>query len=92
MSIESDRERLSQAKRLEWLQRGFQMTELIDVCFSSSKSENSDSASSIVIYCALIPIEKGYAILDELVGFCQSDRTDGSVNHDEAIYGLRSKP
>jgi hypothetical protein len=36
-------------------------------------------------------VEEGYAILDELVGFCESDRTDGSVNHDEAIYGLRSK-
>ena len=37
-------------------------------------------------------IEEGYAILDELVGFCESDQTDGSVNHDEAIYGLSSKP
>ena len=37
-------------------------------------------------------VEEGYAILDELVGFCESDQTDGSVNHDEAIYGLRSKP
>ena len=36
--------------------------------------------------------KEGYAILDELVGFCESDRTDGSVNHDEAIYGLHSKP
>lgn len=58
MSIDSDRERLSQAKRLEWLQRGFQMTEMIDVCFSSSKSDNSDSASRIVIYCALIPLNR----------------------------------
>ena len=57
MSIDSDRERLSQAKRLEWLQRGFQMTEMIDVYFSSYKSDNSDSASSIVIYCALIPLD-----------------------------------
>lgn len=37
-------------------------------------------------------VEEGYAILDELVGFCESDQTDGSVNHDEAIYGLSSKP
>jgi len=37
-------------------------------------------------------VEEGYAILDKLVGFCESDRTDGSVNHDEAIYGLRSEP
>ncbi len=37
-------------------------------------------------------LEKGYAILDEMVGFAKSDRTDGSVNHDEIIYKLRSKP
>ncbi len=37
-------------------------------------------------------IEEGYAILGELVGFCESDRTDGSINHDEVIYELRSKP
>ena len=57
MSIDSDRERLSQAKRLEWLQRDLQMTKRIDVYFSSYKSGNSDSASSIVIYCALIPLD-----------------------------------
>ncbi len=32
-------------------------------------------------------IEEGYAILDEMVGFAKSDRTDGSVNHDEVICG-----
>ena len=37
-------------------------------------------------------LEEGYAILDEMVGFAKSDRTDGSVNHDEIIYKLRSKP
>ena len=57
MSIESDRERLSQAKRLEWLQSDFRMTEMIDVCFSSYKSDNSDSDSKTVIYCALIPLD-----------------------------------
>ena len=57
MSIESDRERLSQAKTLEWLQRDLQMTNKIDVYSSSYKSGNSDSASSIVIYCALIPLD-----------------------------------
>jgi len=35
--------------------------------------------------------EEGYAILDELVGFCESNRTDASVNHDTIIYELRSK-
>lgn len=34
---------------------------------------------------------KGYAILDELVGFCESDRTDASINHDTIIYELRSE-
>ena len=34
-------------------------------------------------------IEEGYAILDEMVGFAKSDRTDGSVNHDGVIYGER---
>ncbi len=30
-------------------------------------------------------LEEGYAILDELVGFCESNRTDASVNHDAII-------
>ena len=37
-------------------------------------------------------IERGYAILDEMVGFADFDSTDGSVNHDEVIYELDSKP
>lgn len=37
-------------------------------------------------------IEEGYAILDEMVGFCESDQIDGSINHDKGIYELRSKP
>ncbi len=37
-------------------------------------------------------IEKGYAILDEMVGFADFGSTDGSVNHDEVIYELDSKP
>jgi len=36
-------------------------------------------------------LEEGYAILDELVGFCESNRTDASINHDTIIYELRSK-
>ena len=36
-------------------------------------------------------LEEGYAILDELVGFCESRRTDASVNHDAIIYELESK-
>ena len=37
-------------------------------------------------------IGAGYAFLDELVGFVESDSTDGSVNHDDLIYDLQPKP
>ena len=57
MSIDLDRKRLSQAERLEWLQRDLKMAEMIDVCFSASKASNRDSDSNIVIYCALIPLD-----------------------------------
>ena len=30
-------------------------------------------------------METGYAILDEMIGMAESDRTDGSVNHDEVM-------
>ena len=36
-------------------------------------------------------IERGYAILDEMVGFADFDSTDGSADHDEVIYKLDSK-
>ena len=36
--------------------------------------------------------EEMYAILNELVGFVDSGATDGSVNHDDLIYDLRTKP
>ena len=36
--------------------------------------------------------EKGYQILGQMVGIAESDSTDGSVNHDEVIYELDSKP
>ena len=32
----------------------------------------------------------GYAILDDLVGCCESNKTDASVNHDAIIYDLES--
>lgn len=35
--------------------------------------------------------DRGYAILGQMVGFAESDSTDGSVNHDEVIYELDSK-
>jgi hypothetical protein len=36
--------------------------------------------------------ERGYAILGKMIGFAESDSTDGSINHDEVIYELESKP
>ncbi len=36
-------------------------------------------------------LEEGYAILDELIGFCESNQTDASVNHDAIIYQSRSQ-
>ena len=37
-------------------------------------------------------VKAGYAILNEMIGMAESERTDGSVNHDEVIYELQSKP
>ncbi len=37
-------------------------------------------------------IKAAYAILDEMVGSVDSGTTDASVNHDEVIYELQSKP
>ena len=36
-------------------------------------------------------IERGYAVLDEMVGFADFDSTAGSTDHDEIIYELDSK-
>ena len=33
----------------------------------------------------------GYTLLDQLVGLCQTDRTDASVKHDTIIYGRRDE-
>ena len=35
--------------------------------------------------------EIDYSAMDELIGFCESERTDASVNHDAIIYELESK-
>ena len=58
MSIDLDRQRLSEAKMLENMPRVPKLNEMIDVCFSSFESSNSDSDSSTVIYCALIPLDE----------------------------------
>ena len=36
--------------------------------------------------------KEGYEVFRELAGAYESNRTDGSLNHDEIIYGLDSKP
>ena len=36
--------------------------------------------------------QRGYEILGQMIGIAESDSTDGSVNHDEVIYELDSKP
>lgn len=35
-------------------------------------------------------LKKGYEILDELVGFYESDQRSASVDHDTIIYKLKS--
>ena len=37
-------------------------------------------------------LERGYAILGEMIGIAESNSTDGAANHDEVIYELDSKP
>ena len=54
MSIDLDRKRLSKAKMLENMPHIPKMTEMIDVYCSFSKSDNSDSDSSTLIYCTLV--------------------------------------
>ena len=34
-------------------------------------------------------LEDGYAVLDEMIGFCESNRTDASIRHDEIIYDIK---
>ena len=58
MSIDLDRERLSEAKMLENMPRIPKITEMVDVYFSSLKSDNSDSDSSTLIYCTLVSSDR----------------------------------
>ncbi len=53
MSIDGDRDRLSQAKMLEWLQREQQMTDMLTVYLSDTKDSRN-----YYIYCALIPSDQ----------------------------------
>lgn len=54
-----------------------------------SETLGRDKGDKILIEIAIIErdeMEEGYAILDELIGFCESDRADASLNHDQIIY------
>ena len=50
MSSESDRDRLSQAKMLEWLSGDLPLTEMVTVYLSDDSGEHRHG-----IYCALVP-------------------------------------
>ena len=50
MSIDTDRDRLSQAQMLKWLQRDLQMTDMITIYLSDNESPHNHG-----IYCTLIP-------------------------------------
>ena len=61
MSIDLDRQRLSEAKMLGNMPRVpklNEMNKMIDVYFSAFKSGNSNSDRSIAIHCALIPLDE----------------------------------
>ena len=50
MSIESEKERLSQQETLELLRRRMALTEMVTVCYSEQ-----DNGGHYAIYCALLP-------------------------------------
>jgi len=60
MSIEEERERLSQAKLLAWLNRDMRLTDMVTV-YLSDVCNNHDHG----IYCALIPTEQ----IEEILGY-----------------------
>jgi len=45
----------------------------------------------VVVFITEEEPEMDYSAMDEIVGFCESERIDASVNHDAIIYGLESK-
>lgn len=58
MSIDTDKERLSQAELLEWLRRDLTLTDMITVYLSDSKDSYHRG-----IYCALIPSDQVERVL-----------------------------
>src|SRR5437879_4543902 len=58
MSIDVDRDRLSQAKLLDWLQRDLKLTEMVTVYLSDRKDSHNHG-----IYCALVPFAQMERVL-----------------------------
>ncbi|MCK5328281.1 MAG: hypothetical protein KAJ05_05260 [Candidatus Latescibacteria bacterium] len=50
-----------------------------------------ERARVVVMFVAVEKPEMDYSAMDEIIGFCASERTDASVNHDAIIYELESK-
>ena len=49
----------------------------------AEKEDTSEKTAKDSIQDKNMKIEEGYAVLDEMVGLCESDQTNGSVKHDE---------
>jgi hypothetical protein len=73
MSIDVDRERLSQTKMLEWLRRDLQLADMVTVYLSDSEDPHDYG-----IYCALIPS-------DQIEGALSSPSWD--LSHGEGMPG-----
>jgi hypothetical protein len=73
MSIEADRNRLSQVKMLKWLQRDPQITEMVTVYLS-----DSEILHNYGIYCALIPSDQIERVLSRL---------SWDLSHGESVPG-----
>lgn len=77
MSIDVDRDRLSQAELLEWLRRDLKLTEMVTVYLSESK----DSYNHF-IYCALIP----YAQIERALSSPSWDLSHGQGMPGAVVY------
>ena len=54
----------------------------------AKKEDTSEKTTKDSIQDKTMKKEEGYAVLDEMVGLCESDQTDGSVKHDEVCSHL----
>lgn len=77
MSINVDRNRLSQNKVLEWLQRNLQLTDMVTVYLSDSQGPHNHG-----LYCALIPSNKIELVLSNPCwNLLQGEGMPGAVVH-----------